>query len=1269
MMAKRATLMGVCLFACLTAQQPRDERRVREAGAPFIRWFSPQEYGGSQQVWSFEQDQSGVLYAGLSNGLRQFDGSSWRVIETPHNAPVRGLALGPSGRIYVGEVGDFGYLEPDAVGNMVFRSLLEFVPQADRDFQDVRKIHTTPEGIYFQSLERLFLLTTEGEKWRTKVWKPATRFRNSFLVQGSLYVTVTGVGLHRLDGEKLEKIPAGDLEQTPETSIAALLPHGESPSMGQLLVGTGNGRLQLLDDKGLHPFPVEDGPWSKLGISGGGAILLSDGGIGVGTRGGGFLMLEHNGKVRGYLDRSTGIPSDGVLGVYRDRHGTVWLGLQNGIAKVEEESPFSEFARPQGMSAAVNAIARYRGVLHVATFAGLKYLVPETREFRAIQGIESAGIVGLLVHGDRLLATAGRDGLFEVTGHVAKPVAQSSLYLSMASSRQDPQRIWLGTRAGLASMRWEGRWVDEGMIASTPEVRSIVEPEPGVLWLGTQAQGVVRIRFRGNSRDDPEVKRFGKADGLPGDGGVSVHLAAGRLIFASPTGVRELDSANDRFVQSKLLGMIPTGGSAEEYSVAPDRQGNIWVNFGLRPVVLMRQPDGSYQADENQLRRIGDGRVLAMHADDDGVVWMGGLDHLFRYDPAKVRPGKDVAPALIRRVTVGDKQKTVLFAGSSPKVADPIAFKDNEVRFEYAMASFDDPSRNQFQSKLEGFDRDWSAWTTETRRDYTNLPPGSYTFQLRSKNLAGQEGAPAEYPLQILPPWYRTWWAYGLYALAAMGALFATDRVLRRRVVARERERSVLREAELRAETAAAQAKTLQAENQRAQAENERNKNVQMLSEIGKELTSSLDLDTIFYKLYEHVNRLTDATIFGVGIYHEDRHEIDYRLAMENGKRYPAFSRDTQNPNQLTVWCIERRRAVVMNDVTAEYSQYVSTYEDPRPHLHDGTERLPVGSLVSLPLMMKDRVLGVMTVQSLSKGAYTAYHVDLLQNLASYTSIAIDNADAYLHLKTAQDQLLVQEKLASLGALTAGIAHEIKNPLNFVNNFAELSVELMEELGEELQKLETGGEPDLDNVKDLMEDLTGNARKITEHGKRADGIVKSMLLHSRGEGGERQPTDINAMLDENVSLSYHGMRAQDSSFNVTIERQYASDLGKVVVIAQDLSRVFLNILNNACYAANDKLKKVGSGYCPTLRVRTVNLGDAIEVRIRDNGMGIPPEVRAKIFNPFFTTKPTGQGTGLGLSISHDIVVQEHGGQLEVDTVAGEFTEFIVRLPRHWRKSA
>jgi signal transduction histidine kinase len=266
-------------------------------------------------------------------------------------------------------------------------------------------------------------------------------------------------------------------------------------------------------------------------------------------------------------------------------------------------------------------------------------------------------------------------------------------------------------------------------------------------------------------------------------------------------------------------------------------------------------------------------------------------------------------------------------------------------------------------------------------------------------------------------------------------------------------------------------------------------------------------------------------------------------------------------------------------------------------------------------------------------------------------------------LHEAQQQLILQEKMASLGGLTAGIAHEIKNPLNFVNNFAELAADLSRELKQELDtqrdRLDATTSKFVDEV---LSDMQLNLSRIAEHGKRADSIVRGMLLHSRGTPGEKHPTDLNALLDEYVNLAYHGMRAQDSGFNVNIEKAYDTAIGIIDVAPQDLSRVFLNITNNACYATREKKRSAGNSYSPTLWVKTCRLGDRAEVRIRDNGTGIPRTVLDKVFNPFFTTKPTGQGTGLGLSMSYDIVVAGHGGQLVVESEEGSFTEFIVRLP-------
>jgi signal transduction histidine kinase len=258
-------------------------------------------------------------------------------------------------------------------------------------------------------------------------------------------------------------------------------------------------------------------------------------------------------------------------------------------------------------------------------------------------------------------------------------------------------------------------------------------------------------------------------------------------------------------------------------------------------------------------------------------------------------------------------------------------------------------------------------------------------------------------------------------------------------------------------------------------------------------------------------------------------------------------------------------------------------------------------------------------------------------------------------LKQAQSQLVQAEKMASLGELTAGIAHEIQNPLNFVNNFSELSNELIEEMQEEMEKGNS------EEARQIASDIRSNLEKINLHGKRADAIVKGMLQHSRTTSGEKQPTDINALADEFLRLAYHGLRAKDKSFNATLKTAFDPTVGKVPVISQDIGRVLLNLINNAFYAVTEKNKQAIQGYEPLVLIRTRKLTDKIEISVSDNGGGIPQKVLDKIFQPFFTTKPTGQGTGLGLSLSYDIV-KAHGGELRVETKEGEGSEFIILLP-------
>ncbi len=348
-------------------------------------------------------------------------------------------------------------------------------------------------------------------------------------------------------------------------------------------------------------------------------------------------------------------------------------------------------------------------------------------------------------------------------------------------------------------------------------------------------------------------------------------------------------------------------------------------------------------------------------------------------------------------------------------------------------------------------------------------------------------------------------------------------------------------------------------------------------------------------------------------------------------------------------------------------------------------------SLLCAPILYQGKLIAILYLENnLSTGVFTKERLEVLKLLTSQVAISLENSLLYhtleekvldrtreleeknealsntlQQLKNMQNQIIAQEKLASLGALTAGIAHEIKNPLNFVNNFAEVSTELIQELTEELnnQKNRVLSDEAVEYIESILNDLEQNIHTINNHGKRADSIVQGMLSHSRESNGKRELSDLNALLSEAVQLAYHGMRAKYIDFNITIETDYDASISLVEIVPQDISRVLINIINNACYAVNEKKIKLGQGFEPRIVVRSQNMPDFVEIRIKDNGFGIPPEIGDKIFHPFFTTKATGEGTGLGLSISHDIITGKHRGAIRVETEPGIYSEFIINLPK------
>jgi two-component system, NtrC family, sensor kinase len=407
---------------------------------------------------------------------------------------------------------------------------------------------------------------------------------------------------------------------------------------------------------------------------------------------------------------------------------------------------------------------------------------------------------------------------------------------------------------------------------------------------------------------------------------------------------------------------------------------------------------------------------------------------------------------------------------------------------------------------------------------------------------------------------------------------------------------------------------------------------------------------------------------------------VDAIVLLNDGDSLRTSAHHGPIPLDMERWPISRNWVAgraFLDRKPAHVHDLLSAEGDEFPETRQRTARTGTRSILSIPLLREGKSIGTIVLRRTEVHPFSDKQIALLQTFADQAVIAIGNVRMFEQvqertkelsfsldeLRTAQDRLVQTEKLASLGQLTAGIAHEIKNPLNFVNNFAALSAELTDELNDVLKPVALA-EKIREEIDDLTQLLKDNLQKVVQHGKRADSIVKNMLLHSREGSGEHRPADINALLDESLNLAYHGARAEKPQFNVTLQRNFDEAAGTVEVFPQEITRVFLNLISNGFYAVTKRKTEMSEpDFDPLLTASTRQLGDAVEIRIRDNGTGIPAEVKEKMFNPFFTTKPAGEGTGLGLSMSHDIIVKQHGGTIDVETEPGRFTEFRIVLPR------
>lgn len=947
-----------------------------------------------------------------------------------------------------------------------------------------------------------------------------------------------------------------------------------------------------------------------------------------------FISYNHN-----YFSNNS-LLSDDALHVFEDKNNKLWIGTDAGINRYDPVAQkYTYFKHNPLNKGSINSNVIYtviqdsNGTIWVGTDKGLDKYNPLTNSFshylhnqNDINSISKGQIINTFIDskGSLWIGTWG-GGLNKL---IISPEGKVEKFLHYAMDENDPNSIsdnrimsfaesidgtlWIGTSdGGLNKLVSDYKVAEDGSILkpkfisyqsepndlnsiSSNDVRSIYIDKSGTLWIGTFGGGLNKFKPPKNENDSIIFYHYRKSDGLANDVVKGILSDVnGKLWISTSHGLSMFNPSDNSFL-------------------------NFYVSDGL----LLDKFGGVYFKNKKT-----------------GRLYFGGVGGLVSFIPANVIIN-DYKPKIVitsfKTYNVKD-DKISEVKGMTEKNVITLSYQDNILSFEFAALNFYNSSKNKYAYKLQGYNENWIQLGNKRDVTFTNLDPGTYKLLVRGSNNEGvwnQTGTALD--IIITPPWWKSKWAFITYGIIFIAGIFAADRVMRKRVMKQEHNRAKLREAELI----------------KSQADE-----LETVDRLVKVINRAEDLNQLFNSLLEQtftvIPQGEKAAVFLL-----DKKENMFNVAFTEGYNIMELEKVTFTPEELkkrytqTSEEVEKGIYIIRNSDTLFGDEKLSDFGKAK-------------SMLVMAVEIDNLTEAYVVFDSYSdKNAFDRSTARLLNRFREHAVSAISKAQAFKTLQEkneeivrTQAQLIHSEKLASLGELTAGIAHEIKNPLNFVNNFSEVSNDLFSELENELKN------NNLEEVSEIVNELKMNLERINLHGRRADSIVKGMLLHSRGSSGEKTLTDINELLDQYVNLAYHGMRAQNKEFNITIEKDYDNTLDKINVVPQDISRVFLNIINNACYAVNDRRKLSNDEFNPVLKVSTKNLKDKVEIRIRDNGNGIPAELMDKIFQPFFTSKPTGEGTGLGLSLSYDIIVKQHAGELKFESEEGKSTEFIIVIPK------
>ncbi len=1166
-----------------------------ERGFPRITNYSARDYTGDGGNWALAQDDQGLIYVGNEGALMVFDGVNWSSLRNAGGTLSRSLAKDSEGKIWGGNVGDLGYYDYDSIGQIQFVSMRYLIPEAHRTFDDVWMLHAKSDTVYFVTTYKLFRYAPSMDSMQVFETERAG-FHVAAMVNGEYYIREWGAGLKKMVDDRLVLVPGGG--RFSQTRIYAILPYDEN----RLLICTREEGLFLYDGQQFTPFRTGADPYlRRTGIYS--AVNLPEGRFALGTLGNGLLIIDKSGRLVYKLDKNNGLADNTVLYTFVDRQGGLWAGLESGLSRVAINSPFTYFNTTNDMSGVVHVIRRYQGRLYVGTSTGLAFLDPVSGRFRPVGNLADQVFV-LEVIGSELFV-GGYDGLFKLKGNGLEPLMLSInrdfAVSCILPSQRDSNRLYVGLGNGLQPLykQSDDSWRREAFIPGTEgEIFNMVEDESYGLWLGyANINTFRRVTFpHWPDLSDPVIKNYTQADGLS-EGGKLVYKIDGE-IYASKNGTYKWISKEDRFELAR---------SFEGKDILATRnEGSVWLANDRFSGLTMAKKDekGEYTLQTGTFRPMAEAVISAVFQEENGLVWIATDEGLVKYDPSSDEEVDPSYQTLIRSVTIGED--SLLYVGNVDFSRAVIDFAFNSLSFSFSAPSYDLPSRTEYQTRLDGFDRKWSSWSNAPVKKYSNLPEGKYTFYVRSRDINGTIGEEARFPFTIPSPWYRQWWAYLLFVLIGLGLVIS---FVRWRTVRLRKQQEKL---ELLVK--------------------ERTQELSTVNQVSRALSEHLELEDLIQMVGSKLRDLFDANIVYVALLDKESQMINFPY--QHGDVIPPLPMG----QGLTSKIIETKTPILINRAVDKRYQQLGISQQGKL----------AASYLGVPIPSGQEVIGVLSVQSTEMvNRFDENDQSLLSTLAAHVGIAIHNVQLFEDTKLSKAAAEAANEAKS--SFLSTVSHELRTPLTSILGFAKI-------IQKRLDNRIFPALPDEDEkVTKAAQQVKENLGIVISEGERLTTLINDVLDLAKIEAGKIEWNMQKISLAEVIRQA----RAATSTLFNEKKLKYSEDLEEdlpfVIGDRDKLIQVMINLLSNA-------VKFTNTGSISTQMSATE---EGIRVSVTDTGIGIAAEDIPKVFDKFrqvgdtLTDKP--KGTGLGLPICKEII-EQHGGRIGVDSELNTGSTFYFIVP-------